>query len=74
MEKRLRDMNVRIFTEIHTSGHASREDLRDLIKLVNPSIVIPAHGDNEKRKPMIELCNDMGYNSKLVSNGEKFVV
>ena len=74
MEKRLRDMNVRIFVDVHTSGHASREDLRDLIKLVNPSIVIPAHGEAEKRKPMIELCNDMGYNSKLVSNGDKFVL
>jgi len=36
MDKRLKKSGVRIFDNIHVSGHAGREDLRDLISLINP--------------------------------------
>lgn len=66
LEKRLRDKNTRVFTDLHVSGHCGREDLRDLIKMLNPKHIIPAHGSKEKLKPLAELAFEMGYKRKNV--------
>ena len=61
VEKELKNAGVRIFKDIHVSGHAAREDLRDLINLVKPKHIIPAHGDFNMTSAMNDLANDMGY-------------
>ncbi|PIN94035.1 ribonuclease J [Candidatus Pacearchaeota archaeon CG10_big_fil_rev_8_21_14_0_10_31_24] len=61
LEKRLKKKKVRIFDEIHVSGHGGREDLRDLIKITNPEHVIPSHGEFAKREAGIKLAQEMGY-------------
>ncbi len=63
MDKRLKKEGVRIFDNVHVSGHAGREDLRDLISIVNPEHIIPAHGSTEQLTPMIELAREMGYSA-----------
>ena len=74
LDARLKKRGVRLFSNIHVSGHAGREDLRDFIDLVNPEHIIPAHGDHEKIAPMIELAKELGYKPKnlhLINNGQK---
>ncbi|MBS1266400.1 MAG: Ribonuclease J [Candidatus Woesearchaeota archaeon] len=61
LEKKLKQYGVRIFKDIHASGHAAREDLRDLINMVNPEHIIPAHGDFQKLSALTDLAMDMGY-------------
>lgn len=61
MEKRLKQKGVRIFNEVHVSGHAGREDLRDFIEMVNPEHIIPAHGDLAKLSALTELASEIGY-------------
>ena len=61
LESRLRKRKARIFRDVHVSGHAGREDLRDLINLLSPQHVIPAHGGKDKTEPMMELCTELGY-------------
>lgn len=61
MENRLKRTKARIFRDVHVSGHGGREDLRDILQIVNPQHVIPAHGDLEKTKPMADLAKDFGY-------------
>ncbi len=61
MDKRLKKSGVRIFDNVHVSGHGGREDLRDLISILNPQNIIPAHGSTAQLTPMIELCREMGY-------------
>ena len=61
MESKLKKKKVRIFKDIHSSGHASREDIRELIELVKPKHVIPAHGGPDKVEPLIDLAVEMGY-------------
>ncbi|MBU2053348.1 MAG: RNase J family beta-CASP ribonuclease [Nanoarchaeota archaeon] len=63
MDKKLRKLGARIFDEVHVSGHGGREDLRDLISLVRPQHIIPAHGSTHQLTPMIELAREMGYKS-----------
>jgi len=72
--KRIRKHHVRIFDNIHISGHGGREDLRDLIKLTNPEHIIPSHGDLRKTTAGATLAVEMGYKLNktvhLMSNGK----
>lgn len=61
IEKRLKSKHVRIFDSVHVSGHASREDLRDFINMINPEHIIPAHGDITKTSSLADLASEMGY-------------
>lgn len=73
LESNLRSFNVRIFKDIHTSGHAAREDLRDLINIVKPKHIIPAHGEIGMTSALADLAVEMGYkkgnNVHVMSNG-----
>ncbi len=61
LDKKLKKSGVRIFDNVHVSGHAGREDLRDLISLVKPKHIIPAHGTTSQLIPMVELSRELGY-------------
>jgi ribonuclease J len=61
METRLRKHRPRIFRDAHVSGHAGREDLRDIVNVVKPRHIIPAHGGADKTEPMVELSQELGY-------------
>ncbi len=61
LEAGLKETGVRIFRDIHQSGHASREDLRDLINMVHPKNIIPAHGNHTMESGLAELATEMGY-------------
>jgi ribonuclease J len=75
MDKRLKKFGVRLFDNIHVSGHAGREDLRDLISIINPQNIIPAHGSLMHLTPMVELAKEMGYRTgkecHLMQNGQR---
>lgn len=74
MDKKLRSKGVRVQTDIHVSGHASREDLRELLNIFKPNHIIPAHGSLQQETPMIELASELGYKfgetSHLSSDGK----
>ena len=57
----LRKAKVRIFKDIHASGHASREDHREFIKMLKPQHIIPSHIDSERAQHMVSLTEEMGY-------------
>jgi len=73
LEHKIHHKKGRIFKDIHVSGHASREDIRDLIKIVSPENIIPAHGDMKKLASVATLSTDLGYslgkNVHLLQNG-----
>ncbi len=77
LENRLKNYGVRIFRDIHVSGHASREDLRDLIHLLNPKHIIPAHGEKDKVDAFKTLCKELGYEPDktfhALRNGTSFI-
>jgi len=61
LEQRLKFQGVRIFDNVHVSGHAGREDLRDFINMINPEHIFPAHGDLQKMNALAELATELGY-------------
>jgi ribonuclease J len=75
MDKRLKKIGVRIQTDVHVSGHGGREDLRDLLDILNPENIIPAHGSTHQLIPIVELAREMGYSvgkaCHVMQNGQK---
>ena len=61
MEGRLKKSKPRIFRNVHVSGHPKREDLRDIMQIINPQHVIPAHAGIDKTRFMADLVAEMGY-------------
>jgi len=62
MEKSLKKDGVRLFKDIHVSGHPGKEDLRDLIGMLKPERIIPCHGDVSFAVGMTNLTTELGYN------------
>lgn len=61
LEANLKNKKVRIFKEIHVSGHAAKEDLRDFIDMLKPKHIIPAQGTFEILNNLAILGEEMGY-------------
>ena len=78
LEKALRAKGARIFRDIHMSGHAAREDHRDLIELVKPKHIIPSHAGHEKALNLASLAEEMGYSQgksiHMMEDGKRIVL
>src|SRR3989344_326406 len=77
LENNLKQKGVRIFKDIHVSGHSCREDHRDLINMVKPKYIIPAHGNREMENAMKDLALEMGYNEDkvyILKDGDKITL
>ena len=60
--------------EIHTSGHASKEELKDLIGWVNPTYFVPIHGESIQLVHHKKLAMEKGIAEKnifVIDNGTK---
>ena len=72
LEEELKARKLRIFKDIHVSGHAAREDLRDLINMVKPKNLIPAHCEKQMADAMIELAGECGVENVIrVNDGDR---
>ncbi len=79
LERQLRAVGCRIFTDIHVSGHCAREDLRDVISFIKPKHLIPCHGDKPKQEAFTSLAEEMGYSTKaktlhVLNEGDRVTV
>ncbi|MDD2665663.1 MAG: RNase J family beta-CASP ribonuclease [Methanocellales archaeon] len=61
IETKLQMKGVRIYDDVHVSGHASREDHWELLRMVNPEQVIPSHGELSMTSAYAELAEEAGY-------------
>jgi len=73
LETRLKYLGVRIFDNVHVSGHAAKEDHRYMINLIKPDHIIPCHGTLEMRSSYAAVAIEEGYemnrNLHLLVNG-----
>ena len=61
LDAKLEGYKCKIYKDIHVSGHASREDHRDLLGMIHPEFIVPVHGDVRLKEGMIELAEELGY-------------
>lgn len=59
--------------KVHTSGHASQEELKLILDLTRPRFFIPWHGEMRHQVNHLRLANSMSYppqKSLMVENGD----
>ena len=66
--------DIEVITEenafVHVSGHANREDLKDMYHWVKPKCIIPVHGEHRHMKEHINFAKEMQIPFNLkVENG-----
>lgn len=61
LEGMLKSNKVRIFTNVHVSGHGAFEDIRDLINMVKPKHLIPSQGEIAMETAVAKLGESLGY-------------
>ena len=72
MEKLLRAGGVRIFRDVHVSGHGAREDHRELLEMIRPEHIIPIHAEPAKGKMIAELAAQLGFkNTHVMEDGKR---
>jgi ribonuclease J len=78
VEARMKLAGARIFEDLHVSGHAYREDHYELIHLLNPQHIVPAHGDLTMTAKYANFAGDLGYtlhnDVHLLKNGQRVKV
>ncbi|MBD3164800.1 RNase J family beta-CASP ribonuclease [Candidatus Woesearchaeota archaeon] len=61
LEDELMHRGARIFRDIHVSGHAAKEDLRDMLTMLSPQHIVPAHGNLDMKMSLANLAIEKGY-------------
>ena len=59
-----------ILSDIHSSGHPSKQELRLVLKLLKPKYFMPMHGEYRMLRIHAELSEEMG----VVAKGNSFVL
>jgi ribonuclease J len=61
LDTKLKMRGARIYDNVHVSGHAYKEDHWELLRMIKPEHVIPAHGTLEMHSAYAEMAEDTGY-------------
>jgi len=62
-----------ILNDIHSSGHASRQELRFMLKLMKPKYFMPIHGEYRMLRLHAEMAEDLGVEKDkifILDNGD----
>lgn len=68
----LKSKGVIIYDEVHVSGHASREEQRELMMILKPENIIPTHGEGRMMKAQESIALELGYKKSQVHILENF--
>ncbi|MCK9579088.1 MAG: RNase J family beta-CASP ribonuclease [Methanoregula sp.] len=75
IEARMNLAGARVFDDLHVSGHAYREDHYELVQLLQPQHVIPAHGSLTMTAEYTQFAGEMGYTPDstvhMLKNGQR---
>lgn len=68
LESKLKQKGAKLLKDVHSHGHAMKKDHRKMMRLLNPEIVIPAHGGREKLSACAEIAREEGVEDVLLSH------
>ncbi|MBT3836056.1 MBL fold metallo-hydrolase [Candidatus Woesearchaeota archaeon] len=74
LDSDLKKKGVRIFKDVHVSGHGALEDHRDLLECVRPKLFMPIHAEPAKARMLIDFAKPLGFKGKGMIDGGRFVV
>ncbi len=59
---------------LHTSGHASTEDIARLIQAVDPNMIVPMHTERAEEFPSLEIFSPWSDRVRVLTDGETLAV
>ncbi len=65
------------FSDIHTSGHAKKEELKLMLRLIKPEYFMPMHGEYRMLKAHTEIAESCGIpedHSFIMENGDSLIL
>ena len=65
--------NNTLLSEVHTSGHAKEEELKLMLRLINPEYFMPVHGEFRMLKQHADIAIELGipkHKTFVLENGE----
>lgn len=75
LETKLRMQGARIIKGAHVSGHASRVEHQELLRMLEPEHIFPNHGGIDLQSEFVELASAEGYRLNesvhILRNGDK---
>ncbi|PIN87482.1 ribonuclease J [Candidatus Woesearchaeota archaeon CG10_big_fil_rev_8_21_14_0_10_32_24] len=74
LDSDLKKKGVRLFKDVHVSGHGALEDHRELLECVKPKLFVPIHAAPEKARMLIDFAKGLGFKGKGMVDGGRFVV
>ena len=78
LEARLKHAGARLYKGAHASGHASAIDHRELLAMLQPEHIVPAHGGLAIQNAYAELADEEGWRARkdvhVLANGQRFLV
>ena len=78
MEDKLKGLKVKIFRDIHQSGHLFGEDMIEFINLLKPEHIVPCQGEKEKLNNLCKLGEEIGFIKEktvhLLKNGDRLKI
>ncbi|HWG92542.1 MAG TPA: RNase J family beta-CASP ribonuclease [Candidatus Thermoplasmatota archaeon] len=78
LETKLRMQGARIIKGAHVSGHACAEDHRELLAMLEPEHVFPAHGGIDLQAQFVELAETQGFRLNesvhILRNSDRFLI
>lgn len=75
LERELKRMGVHILVDVHQSGHAAQDELRELIEMVKPKTLIFTHGDIKQKHGLADLAKQLGHSKiHIPKDGDRLVI
>lgn len=75
LETKLKMRGARIIKGAHVSGHASKVDHQELLRMLEPAHIFPNHGGIDLQAEFVELASGEGYRLNesvhILRNGDK---
>jgi len=78
LEEAMKNKGLRIFVDIHSSGHGHREDYREIIEMLKPKQIIPSHCGPNMSRYLVELAESLGYEKnktiRIMTDGKRYTI
>lgn len=78
VENLLKKKGVRIYDDVHVSGHMSQEGLYEMLNVLEPDNLIPAHNNMGGISDYVDMAESMGYETGediiVARNGQRFML
>ena len=66
LEQALSQRKIKIYTNVHSSGHARKEDIRLFIDLLKPKYLVPSQGEEFQEDALAKIAEEEGYKTNRI--------